>query len=241
MPAKTIASQLVLPADVFTLSPPDVKRFAEEQAMGMVMPTDPVLTKRADDVTEEAIVTPNVQQVVKRLMQVAGGQQSVMKGVKTKSGRRMLVGLAAPQIGESLRIIVVDTRIDKDRKEPGFLECFINPEIIWRTHETVEGREGCFSAGPVWGLVRRPAAVKIRAHTADGQKVVRVFEDFSARIVQHEIDHLDGIRFPERIHTDRKRHWVYSDEIKAYVLHINHWPRICTRERWEAFKQGKML
>jgi len=199
-----------------------------------------VLTKAAVVIPEKDIVTLAVQQVVERLMLVAGGQQSKMKGAKTKNGRRMLVGLAAPQIGESLRIIVVDTRINRESKESGFLECFINPQVIWRAQETVEGREGCFSAGPVWGLVRRPVAVKIRAYTPDGKQVERVFEDFTARIVQHEIDHLEGVRFPERIHSNRKRHWVYSEEIKAYVQHINHWPRLCTRERWEAFKQGKI-
>jgi peptide deformylase len=174
-----------------------------------------------------------VQKIIERLLAVATGQQYA---IEERKKRRMLVGLAAPQIGEPHRIIVVDTKISAERKTPGKLECFINPEIIWRSRETIEGREGCFSAGPVWGLVRRPVAVKIRAFDIAGNRTERIFEGFTARIACHEIDHLDGIRFPERIKTDRKRHWVHTEELALYPKHINQWPRLCTRQRWESFK-----
>ncbi len=119
------------------------------------------------------------------------------------------------------------------------MECFINPEVIWRSRETEEGREGCFSAGPVWGLIRRPVAVKIRALTPDGRRTERVFEGFTARIVQHECDHLNGIRFADRIRSDKKRHWVHTEELPMYPKHINQWPRLCSQERWDAWKNGQ--
>lgn len=72
-----------------------------------------------------------------------------------------------------------------------------------------------------------------------GKQVERIFEGFTARIVQHEIDHLQGIRFPERITSDRKRHWVHTEELAAYPDHIKHWPRTCSRERWDAFRCGR--
>jgi peptide deformylase len=230
MPAKK--SPKLFPSDRYELTAEDKKRFADEQALGMVAPNDPILVKKAVAVDPKTVGSDRIADVVQRLLATAGGQQQADPGGKKL---RLLVGLAGPQIGESLRIIVVDTKILPSRKKAGKLECFINPQIIWRSRETDELREGCFSAGPVWGLVRRPVAVKIRAFTPDGQKVERIFEDFTARIMQHEIDHLDGFRFPDRIQNDRKRHWVHAEEIPLYPEHIHHWPRLCSLARWHDF------
>lgn len=232
MSAKRLSPKL-LPPDNYDPTEADIARAAEEEGLGMVRPTDPVLNKVAKVVDPKLIKTPLIQNVVKRLLVVAGGQQ---ENSKQSGAKRMLVGLAAPQIGESWRIAIVDTNVTPDRKNAGQLECFINPEIVWHSRETEEGREGCFSAGSVWGLVRRPIAVKVRAFTSDGQKTERIFEGFTARIVQHEIDHMDGTRFPDRIKSDRKRHWVHAEEIPLYPENIHHWLRICTKERWTAFK-----
>lgn len=236
MLTKTLAAQgLVLDLDAYALTGEDHTRFAEEQALGMRPPQDPVLLQTAAAVAIEDIGTPRIQSVINRLMTTANSQQ---RGNQRNKKTRTLVGLAAPQIGEPLRIIVVDTKITVERKKPGVLECFINPEIVWQSRETEEGREGCFSAGPVWGMVRRSVAVKIRAWTPEGKQVERIFEGFTARILLHERDHLDGVRFPERITSDAKRHWVHSEEIANYITHYTHWPRKCSRERWEMFKRG---
>lgn len=223
----------LLPADLYDLTAEDKQRFAEEAALGMASPQAVLLTKNAKAVNQDDIASPEIQEIIERLLSIANSQQ---RGNQHDKRRRTLVGLAAPQIGESLRIIAVDTKITPERKKPGKLECFINPQIIWRSRETEEGREGCFSAGPVWGLVRRPVAVKIRALTAAGKPIERIVEGFTARVMQHEMDHLDGFRFPDRIKNDKKRHWVHAEEIPLYPENIHHWHRICTRERWEAFK-----
>lgn len=232
MSAKKNLGQL-LPADLYDLTAADHERITQEEAVGIVPPQHTALSQVAKAVGPKLIRTSLVQRLIHTLLEAAGSQQQ-----KSKQGgaRRMLVGLAAPQIGESWRIIVVDTKIGPDRKHGGHLECFINPEIVWRTRETEEGREGCFSAGPVWGLVRRSVALKIRAFTPEGKEIERIFEGFTARIMQHEIDHLDGIRFPDRIKSDKKRHWVHAEEVPLYPENIHHWSRICTKERWEMFK-----
>lgn len=232
MPAKKKLPGL-LPADLYDLTDEDKLRFAEEARNGMMLPQHPILSQQALVVHPDKITSARIQNSIDRLLEVAGSQRH---GRMQGKQRRTLVGLAAPQIGESLRIIVVDTQITQARKNPGKLEVFVNPEIIWCSRETEEGREGCFSAGPVWGLVRRSVAIKLRAVTREGRRTERIFEGFTARIVQHERDHLDGIRFAERIKSNNKRHWVHTEELKEYPVHIQHWPRICTRERWEAFK-----
>ncbi len=229
MPAKKSSPKL-LPPDLYDLTNADKERMAQEVALGIVGPQAPILSRVAHKVDPKLVATPLIQDVVRRLLDAAGSQQASSKKLKV---HRMLVGLAAPQIGESWRIVVVDTKVTPDRKNGGQLECLINPEIIWRSRESEEGREGCFSAGPVWGLVRRPLVAKVKALTPEGEKVEHIFEGFTARIVQHEIDHLDGLRFPDRIKTDKKRHWVHAEEIPLYPENIRHWPRLCSRERWQ--------
>jgi peptide deformylase len=221
------------------LSEEDVQRFAEERALGMIGPESSVLNQKATRVLKRGLGTKELKSIIARLFAAAGGQIEAGQNGETKNMRR-LVGLAAPQIGESKQIIIIDTRVSPDRKGESELECFINPKIVWHSKETAAGREGCFSAGPFWGLVRRPIAVRIKALTPEGKTVERTFEGFTARIAQHEIDHLKGIRFPERIRSDRHRHWVQSEELLEYAKQPERWTRTVSRAEWEAFKRGEL-
>jgi len=223
--------------DEYYLTEADIQRFAEEQKRGMVPPQDPCLQTIAAEVPMSRITSPHISHVIARLRQAANGQR---RKSNDTSKRRTLVGLAAPQIGEPYRIILIDTKVTEARKSYGKLLCLINPVIDWRARETVEGREGCFSAGPVWGLVRRPLAVKVSGYDTAGRVITYILEGFSARVACHEIDHLDGIRFPERIKSDKKRHWVHTEELLEYPDRMKHWPRLCSTERWEQFKQVAM-
>ncbi len=99
------------------------------------------------------------------------------------------VGLAAPQVGASLRLIVVDAG-------EGLLE-LINPVVV--SAEGCEvGNEGCLSIPGVYGEVERCAKVQVEGVTREGRKVALEGEGFLARVLQHEIDHLDGVLFIER-------------------------------------------
>lgn len=232
MPAKP--SLLILPEDHYEATAADRSNERQEQELGMVPPDSPVLTVKAQTVSPDSINDRQVQEVITRLYAAARGQRLTSR--TGKKGRRTLVGLAATQIGEPLRIVLIDTKVGPDRKHYSQPECFINPEIMWRSQETAESREGCFSTGLVWGMVRRPIAVKIRGLTPQGILVERILEGFTARIAQHEIDHLNGIRFPERVRSDKKRHWVHAEELPAYIKSDRRWPRLCTKERWERLK-----
>lgn len=99
------------------------------------------------------------------------------------------VGLAAPQIGVLKRVIVVD---------PGdnYME-LINPEIIYREGEQI-GREGCLSVPGVWGKVARAQKVKVKALNRHNEIVEIEAEGLLAKVLQHEIDHLDGILFIDK-------------------------------------------
>jgi peptide deformylase len=105
------------------------------------------------------------------------------------------VGIAAPQIGINKRVILVQ-RFDKV-DEP--FEAYINPKILQYSKLMALRAEGCLSIDNFREEVERSYAILIEYYTIDGKKEIEMIEDFTARIFQHEIDHLDGILFTERI------------------------------------------
>lgn len=108
------------------------------------------------------------------------------------------VGLAAPQIGESLRLVVVEYSEDEDENARPKKYVLINPEIIKRSEETVTDIEGCLSLPGLAGKVERNRAVTIKAKNRFGKPLKIEAEDWLARIFQHEIDHLDGVLYIDR-------------------------------------------
>jgi peptide deformylase len=106
------------------------------------------------------------------------------------------IGLAAPQVGKPLRIIVVDCARDGDPPQPYKL---VNPELIWQSDEIVTFSEGCLSLPEHYADVSRPAQIKVRY--LDEQNEIRVLEadGLLATCIQHEMDHLDGVLFVDHI------------------------------------------
>lgn len=122
------------------------------------------------------------------------------------------VGLAAPQIGLSERIIVIEyfEREEDEEKEnaPKKVWAVVNPEIIKASEETLMGVEGCLSIPGLVGEVERHAAVQVRGLNRHGKPLKIKAEGWLARIFQHEIDHLNGILFTDRA----VRVWKPEDE-----------------------------
>lgn len=111
------------------------------------------------------------------------------------------VGIAAPQIGCNKQVIMFgfDSNPRYPNEKPVPFTILINPEIEILTKETVDGWEGCLSVPGLRGLVPRFVKIKYKGFDEDGKVVERIAEGFHARMVQHEIDHLDGVLFPSRI------------------------------------------
>lgn len=99
-------------------------------------------------------------------------------------------GLAAPQVGKSLRIIIAT-----DKGKP-FI--FINPKLYRKSFKKVKAEEGCLSVPGVWGTVKRHAAVSLVALDREGSKVKLRATDMFAVVLQHEVDHLNGILFIDK-------------------------------------------
>jgi peptide deformylase len=144
-----------------------------------------VLRKRAEPV--EA-VTPALQKLADEMLAT----------MYEASG----VGLAAPQVGESVRLFVMDVSREDAKRDP---RVFFNPEIIYASPEKETAEEGCLSVPDVWADVSRPGKISVRALDREGRPFeLDNVDGLFARCVQHEIDHLDGVLFVDKISsTDR--------------------------------------
>lgn len=125
------------------------------------------------------------------------------------------VGLAAPQIGQPLKLAVIETLPEEDddgNEIEGTRDLFVvvNPEIYWASKETAKGLEGCLSIPGYIGEVERAESIRVRGLDRHGRKFRLRFDDWDARIFQHEIDHLNGVLYidkltaPENIWTEEE-------------------------------------
>lgn len=111
------------------------------------------------------------------------------------------VGLAGPQIGLSLRIFVIDSTqmYEEEEKERGFKKVFINAQKIEETGQKWDYKEGCLSIPGISEKVSRPTHVKIRYFDEHFEEHIEVFDEISARVIQHEYDHIEGVLFTDHI------------------------------------------
>ena len=163
---------------------------------------DPVLVKKAKTVEEDY---PNLKQLVSNMFETMYNAEGV--------------GLAAPQIGLSLRIFVIDSTLfdEKDEKEKkkseteepkepnGLVRAFINPEKIEETGKVWKYEEGCLSIPKVSENVSRPDTLHLRYYDEDFKEHVEIFTGMTARVIQHEYDHVEGILFLDHLRPLRRQ------------------------------------
>ena len=138
---------------------------------------DEILAKKAEPITE---ITPEIKELIENMIETMYADEGV--------------GLAAPQIGESIRLICVD-QTGPEKKED--LRVPINPEIVESEGE-VESEEGCLSCPEFSGKIKRKESVKVEALDENGKEVCIETDGFLSIVLQHEIDHLDGITIADR-------------------------------------------
>ncbi len=128
------------------------------------------------------------------LRALADGMQATMLALQG-------VGIAAPQVYVSKRVIIVASRANPRYPDAPEMPAvvMVNPEIIQQSNDELLGEEGCLSVANERGQVARAASVTVRYFDLDGQLFETQYQGFPARIVQHEIDHLNGILFTQRL------------------------------------------
>lgn len=122
------------------------------------------------------------------------------------------VGLAAPQVNLAERVVVIELPADEEEGTPAELYAFVNPEVVKTSRDVEEGQEGCLSIPGYVGDVPRHTMVVVRGLDAYGKpQRVRAY-DYLARIFQHEIDHLDGVLFIDRVADPSKIHKIMPED-----------------------------
>jgi peptide deformylase len=158
----------------------------------------PVLRQIAAEVPIEQIADPRFQAFL----------QAMLETLFEAKG----AGLAAPQVSVSQRVFLGAILPPDDDEGPPGIEAFINPKITPLSDDKVRGWEGCLSFPELLVYVPRFRAVRIDYVNLDGQPDAMELEDFAARIVQHELDHLDGVLILDR--AESTRHIVKASEIE---------------------------
>ncbi len=116
-------------------------------------------------------------------------------------------GLAAPQIGVSLRVVIVDGDVVSDSYPylKDFRRTLINPEIVEESEEQTTYSEGCLSIPGIYCDIQRPKKIKVRYHNENLEEVTEEFDNFASRMIQHEMSHLDGDLFTDHAAPIRKK------------------------------------
>lgn len=153
----------------------------------IVLMGDPVLRTEAEEVT---VFDEALQKLVRDMFETMYHADGI--------------GLAAPQIGLSRRVIVVDLRKQDDEEEPPRV-AIVNPVVAWHSEETDKQSEGCLSIPGLEEVVQRSIAVRVEGQDPEGNDIVVEADELFARALQHEIDHVDGILFVDRVSPLKRR------------------------------------
>jgi peptide deformylase len=149
---------------------------------------DPVLRKKAQPITKD-------------FEDLKGFIQNMFDTMYNSDG----VGLAAPQVGQPIRIFVLDTTTDEEDEPAGIKKAFINPEILEKTGEEWVMNEGCLSLPEIREDVLRPETVRIKYLDEEFNQYEETYSGFTSRVIQHEYDHLEGVMFVDYLNPLRKR------------------------------------
>lgn len=158
---------------------------------------DPILKKVAEPIAE---VTPEIQELA----------QNMVETMYAAPG----IGLAAPQVGESIRLLVMDVGNwdDEEEERSSDLLILINPEIVWSSEEKRVFDEGCLSVPDFSLEVERPAQVRVKALNVEAEEVILECDEMRAVCVQHELDHLNGVTLADRASPMKRK--MYLKKLK---------------------------
>lgn len=143
----------------------------------IVIHPNPILRTKTNDIESHNITRAETQNLIRNMIETMRSAQGI--------------GLAGPQIDKLLRITVIDIGDDS--------RVFINPYIVGRGIKKNSFEEGCLSIPGIYGWVKRPEKVTVRYYNQEGKKKREKFDGLLARVIQHEIDHLNGVLFIDKV------------------------------------------
>lgn len=188
-------------------------------------PDNKLLYKKAKVVKKEDFKSQWFLDLLNKMKEVAGANQN--HGAKNKP---VMLGLAATQIGVPYKIVFVDLSATPQRDKREAKNIFlINPKIVFKSEKQIKNREGCYSTMldtfRVNGVVERSDKVSVKYFDENGVAQRQDFSGFTAVIVQHELDHLEGKVFVHRIKNEKDLHVVFNSEWDSYKETYKKWKR----------------
>lgn len=148
---------------------------------------DPILKQEAEEIEEDY---PNLQEFIDNMFETMYNSEGV--------------GLAAPQVGKSIRLFIVDAS-KMDEAYEGLKRVFINPELVELKGEKWEYEEGCLSIPHIREKVKRPHSILINYLDENFEEQEEWFSDLAGRVVQHEYDHVEGVLFTDHLSALKRR------------------------------------
>lgn len=166
-----------------------------------------------------------VREITEEIREIIADMRAASLAWEAQHPYELSAAMAAPQLGENQRIIIV--RDDLDNKDNQHFTALINPEVIRTEGKPQVDHEGCLSVPEIYGLVSRPSKVKVKALLEDGTEVRIKASGYLARTLLHEIDHLDGVLFIDHIKDQPEAFYRMNDKgdlepIKDYEAEIKN-------------------
>ncbi|MCB9261484.1 MAG: peptide deformylase [Flavobacteriales bacterium] len=149
---------------------------------------DSILRKKCKTITKDY---PNLQQLIADMFETMDESDGV--------------GLAAPQIGLDIRMFVIDSSLMHENEKDGIRKVFINAEMIDEYNDTWEFEEGCLSIPKIRENVARNGTIKLKFQDENFKTHEEIFDGLTARVIQHEYDHIEGILFIDHISALKRR------------------------------------
>ena len=163
---------------------------------------NPVLRQKGRELTKSEIKSEKIQKLICDMVETLheyGG-----------------VGLAAPQVHESIQLMIIEMPVVADNSgvDPIPLTVFINPKYTYMSDEKEEDWEGCLSVPDMRGIVKRPSVIKVKYLDVNAKEIEQEFSGFTARVIQHEGDHLIGKLYLDRM--EDLKTLTYLDEYSRF-------------------------
>jgi peptide deformylase len=184
-------------------------------------PRSPILRKPCLPLTLSELHSRKMQNIIEEMLEITYGRNN--KGPERNTGKAMTVGLSANQVGIGKRISIVDLAIG--RKSFSDIHVLVNPEILWKSKSLTERHEGCVNLPNIWGYVKRSQRVKVSALDRSGNKIQLDVHGWPAVLLQHEIGHLNGELFIDKLPDPTKAHLVSSKEYQAHKKAGKKWQK----------------
>jgi len=176
----------------------------------VLKPDNPILRLKCNELSLKELKTRETQLQIEELLDYV--YETSNKGEKRDKSKPSTVGLSANQLGLNKSIVIVDLGIG--HKSYNDIHVLINPEITWKSKTIINRDEGCVNLDHIRGLVSRSKRVKVSALDRSGNKIQLDLTGWSSILLQHEIDHINGILFIDHLNNPKNAHLVKEGQFE---------------------------